>query len=375
VSADHAVPRRVAGVIVSASSLRIWGLTSPARLQRQLQRAGADAQEAAADRVVVLRADWVYDEALVRGLVGAADDVALRSEQGELVALCVAAADSAQAAALLAQGRAPAAAREVSPVQVADSYNDKLRKREPPYLLPLTEQNLPAIERRTFSGAYKGVTDLVTLYVWPRPARYVTGWCARAGITPNQVTSASLVLVLAAMWLFWTGHYATGLVAAWGMTFLDTVDGKLARVTLRSSRFGDIFDHSIDLIHPPFWWWAWIVGLGAVGLPLEYPALTLWTIVAGYVLQRLEEGAFIGCFGMDMHVWQRFDSRFRLITARRNPNLLLLTVSVLFGRPDLGIQAVAIWTVLCLVVHALRLAQAGLARRRGPLRSWLAAPT
>ena len=98
-------------------------------------------------------------------------------------------------------------------------------------------------------------------------------------------------------------------------------------------------------------------------------------IVAGYVLQRVEEGVFIACFGIEMHIWQRFDSRFRLITARRNPNLLLLTASVLLGRPDLGIVAVAIWTAASLLVHALRLVQAALARRRGKLQSWLAAPT
>ena len=184
----------------------------------------------------------------------------------------------------------------------------------------------------------------MTLYVWPRPARAVTRLCANAGITPNQVTSLSLVLVLAAMALFWTGHYALGLVAAWVMTFLDTVDGKLARVTLRSSPFGNFYDHLIDLIHPPFWWWAWIVGLPAAGFTLASPGLVLTVIVAGYVLQRIEEGVFIACFGIEMHIWQRFDSRFRLITARRNPNLLLLTASVLVGRPDLGIVAVAVWT-------------------------------
>ena len=132
------------------------------------------------------------------------------------------------------------------------------------------------------------------------------------------------------------------------MTFLDTVDGKLARVTLRSSPFGNVYDHSIDLIHPPFWWWAWIVGLPAAGFALADPGLVLTVIVAGYVLQRIEEGVFIACFGIEMHIWQRFDSRFRLITARRNPNLLLLTASVLVGRPDLGIVAVAVWTAVSL---------------------------
>ena len=372
-SASAGPARRTAGVVVGESPLRIWGLTSELRLQRQLRRVGAVDDASQAQRLVLLRADWVYDDALVRGLAGADDDVALVAPDGSVVALGVA-ASAVDAAAELVEGRAPSTARRVTPAQMADGYNDALRKREPPYLMPLVRDDLPAIERRIFAGSYKGVTDLVTLYAWPRPARWVTRRCALAGITPNQVTSASLVLVFAAMALFWTGHYAWGLVAAWVMTFLDTVDGKLARVTLTSSRWGNVFDHSIDLIHPPFWWWAWIVGLPAAGFALPDASIVLTVIVAGYVLQRVEEGIFIACFGMDMHVWQRFDSRLRLITARRNPNLLLLSASLLAGRPDLGILAVAWWTAVCFVIHGLRIAQAALVRRHGPLRSWLAAP-
>ncbi len=90
------------------------------------------------------------------------------------------------------------------------------------------------------------------------------------------------------------------------------------------------------------------------------------------MLQRIEEGLFIASFKMDMHVWQRFDSRMRLITARRNPNLIILTIATLAGRPDWGIEAVAVWVAICLAVHAVRLLAGRMARRRGPLRSWLA---
>jgi len=375
VSARPGPARDAAGIVVGQSTLRVWGLPSAIRLQRQLKAAGAVTDETAAKRRVLVRADWVYDDALIRGLVAADADLALFAVDGSAVALNVAAAEAGDAAALLAEGRAPASARQVSASVLADGYNNALRKREPPFLMPLSDAALPAIEQRVFGSSYKGVTDLVTLYVWPRPARWVTRLCANAGITPNQVTSASLVFVLAAMALFWTGQYALGLVCAWLMTFLDTVDGKLARVTLRSSPFGNVYDHGIDLIHPPFWWWAWIVGLPAAGFSLEHSGLVLAVIVAGYVLQRIEEGVFIACFGIEMHIWQRFDSRFRLVTARRNPNLLLLTASILIGRPDLGIVAVAIWTAASLGVHALRLLQAALARRRGKLHSWLTAPT
>lgn len=362
----------IAGDIVGHSELRLWGLPSAVRLRRQLARAGASDAIDSASRLVLLRADWVYDDGIVRALVAAPDELALIDAEGRCVAAVIARARRADVAPLVESGGVPQALRAVTLEQMAGHYNDTLRKREPLYLMPLTRDAVPQIEARVFRGAYKGVTDLVTLYVWPGPARAVTRICANMGISPNMVTSASLVLVIAALWAFWHGHYWLGLLAAWPMTFLDTVDGKLARVTLQSSPFGNVFDHSIDLIHPPLWWWAWIVGLDAVGLPLEQPGLVLTVIVAGYVLQRLEEGLFIVCFKMDMHVWQPFDSRLRLITARRNPNLLILTVAMLFGRPDWGIVVVAAWIVICLVIHGLRLVQAALARRQGPLRSWLA---
>lgn len=361
----------VAGVIVGHSPLRIWSLPSDERLRRQLGRAGASHDPAGASMVVLLRADWVYDDPLVRGLVARPAPCGMWEEAGRCVAIVVTPDRLEEARSALAGSEAPADLPRLDAGEVAGSYNNQLRKREPPFLLPLTADALPAIEKRVFAGSYKGVTDFVTLS-WPRAVSAVTRLCAALRITPNMVTCVSLVLTLLATWLFWHGHYGTGLLAAWGMAFLDSVDGKLARVTLTYTKFGDVFDHSIDLIHPPFWWWAWIVGLPAAGLALSWSSLALTIIVAGYILQRVEEGLFIKLFGMDMHVWRRFDSRFRLVTARRNPNLAILTLAVLAGRPDLGIAVVAIWVAVCLLVHAVRILMAAHARRGGPLVSWLA---
>jgi phosphatidylglycerophosphate synthase len=341
-------------------------------LRRQLGQAGALLDASRADRIVLVRADWAYDDMIMRGLVRADSDVALAGTDGSCVALNVSASRIDEARTCLETGVVPEGVPRATAEEIASSYNVALRKKELPYLMKLTAGDLPAIEKRIFGGAYKGVTDLVTRYVWPAPARAATRMCAHAGITPNQVTAVGLLLVLLANWMFWHGNYVAGLLAAWLMTFLDTVDGKLARATLTSSRFVNIFDHGIDLVHPPFWWWAWVVGLTAAGHQLEAPGLVLTIIVAGYILQRVEEGLFAVWFGMDMHVWRRFDSVFRLVTARRNPNLVILTFSVLLERPDLGILAVAWWTAFSFLVHAVRITQAALARRHGPLQSWLA---
>ena len=101
--------------------------------------------------------------------------------------------------------------------------------------------------------------------------------------------------------------------------------------------------------------------------------MILWAIIGGYVAQRLIEGRFMHRFGkMHIHVWRPIDSNFRLITARRNPNMVILVVALLFGRPDLGIKLVALWTLVSLIFHAIRLAQATAANDRGePIVSWL----
>jgi len=366
------------GYVNGTSSLRLWGLSPQERLRRSLSRVGADRVETSVEKApvagesaVIFRGDWVFDEALVRKMVDR-PGVALIGEDGTLVAVHGTAEDWPVLLAVMQAGRhdgLPQSIERLDAAGLGGNYNNALRKREVPLLAKVDENSVKALEARLFAGSYKGVTDLVTKYVWPGPASRVTKFCSLVGITPNQVTLTSLVFVLGAFWAFWTGHFAIGLVMAWIMTFLDTVDGKLARVTLTSTKFGNVFDHGIDLIHPPFWWWAWIVGLGAAYDPQN---IALIVIVAGYILQRVEEGIFLRFFGIEMHIWRRFDSRFRLITARRNPNLLILTVSILCGEPALGMTGVAIWTAVSLAVHSLQILQAAAASRRGKLSSWLA---
>ena len=76
-----------------------------------------------------------------------------------------------------------------------------------------------------------------------------------------------------------------------------------------------------------------------------------------------------------MFAWRPFDAYSRLITARRNPCLILLTISILFGSPEWGFYAVVVWTLLSSALMVVRLAQAAFERlRSGPVSSWLADP-
>jgi hypothetical protein len=146
-------------------------------------------------------------------------------------------------------------------------------------------------------------------------------------------------------------------------------------VTIQSSRFGHLYDHVIDLLHPPFWYIFWGMSLANPPdiLGLDFSA-QCWLLASAYVLGRAAEGLFPLLGRCSIFTWRPFDAWFRLVTARRNPCLILLTLGVLIGRPGWGFVAVVGWSALTTGILLLRLLQGVIVRlSSGPLTSWLSA--
>lgn len=352
---------------VGRNETKLWGLTAEERLRRI---ARAEKLEMAPDGEVLVNLGYAFDPGWLRYV--AAKPGAVVTHGGVPV---IANGPDASVRGAMERGGAWAGKSALAWEESGGLENEELRKKERPFMDRLVPGTVRSLERASYFGAYKGVTDLLTKYLWPEWALVLTRLAARIGMSPNQVTAIGAALCVFATWLFYRGDYWLGLAAGLIFMVLDTVDGKLARCTITSSRWGEAFDHGIDLVHPPFWWWAWGIGLHSYGRPLA-PHIFWWTlavIVGGYVVQRLIEGAFIARFGMHIHVWRRFDSRFRLVTARRNPNMVILLAFLVAGRPDWGLVAVAAWTLVSLAVHVVQLGQAFAARARGEkIMSWLA---
>jgi phosphatidylglycerophosphate synthase len=383
---------------VGSNTTRLWGLTAEERLRRIARAQGLEVRP---DGELLVNLGYAFDPGWLKLAAATPELVVTREgvpvlahvgEDGEDIFRAMernsplparmegleeaSLPGEGRGSAARAQGLGPGLRRETLAWEEAGGIgNEELRKKERPFMDRLVPENVRPLERASYFGAYKGVTDLLTKYLWPEWALVLTRWAARIGMTPNQVTLVGALLCVVATVLLHEGWYWTGLAAGLVFMVLDTVDGKLARCTITSSKIGEAFDHGIDLVHPPFWWWAWGVGLHAYGRPLAEPVFwwALAVIVGGYVIQRLIEGAFIVRFGMHIHVWRRFDSRFRLVTARRNPNMVILLAFLIAGRPDWGLVAVAAWTLTSLAVHMAQLVQAMVARAAGrPVVSWLA---
>lgn len=359
---------------VGANQTPLWGMSSEERLRRMARAQKLDF--GAADAELLANLGYAFDPGWLRFTAEEPDRVVTLGGV-PVLAHCTRAEDRTAVVEAMERGqKLGGTSLAVTAWEESGGLtNSELRKRERPFMDRLVPETVRGLERASYFGAYKGVTDILTKYLWPEWALVLTRWSARAGITPNQVTAVGALLCIAATFLFYHGWYWTGLVVGLGFMVLDTVDGKLARCTITSSKWGNVFDHGIDLVHPPFWWYAWGVGLAAYGRPLSSEMFfqVMAVLIGGYVVQRLIEGIFMRKFGMHVHVWRRFDSQFRLVTARRNPNVVILLAFLIFGRPDWGLVAVAAWTVISLVVHAVQLVQA-LARSAGgrPVVSWLA---
>ena len=104
-------------------------------------------------------------------------------------------------------------------------------------------------ERVRLRSAVKSRDGFFTTFCISPYSRYLARWCARRGLTPNQVTCASLVTALVAAGCAATGT-RVGFVAAGvlllGSFVLDCTDGQLARYSLQYSTLGAWLDATFD---------------------------------------------------------------------------------------------------------------------------------
>lgn len=367
-------------LIQGESPVKLWGLSARERLGRQLREAGG--AELVADPgdlppsgpVLLLNGAFLFEVRTLSALMEKSKVQLKHPPTGRIAAVMTDEGGLEEALGCMnGDSRSVETLLEtVTPEDLA-AFNETLKSAQAPFLEPVSQENKAELENRLYGNAYKGITDLVTKFVWPRPARKAVQVAASMGMSPNMVTSIGLVLVIAACYLFLNGHYLAGLLAGWIMTFLDTVDGKLARVTVQSTKFGNLYDHIIDLVHPPFWYIYWGMSLAGFTPVLGFDQQQMyWLIIIAYVLGRLVEAVFPLLGNCGIFTWRPFDAWFRLVTARRNPCLIILTASALAGRPDWGFVAVTFWSVITTLILVFRLLQGVVARlNRGPLESWL----
>ncbi len=259
--------------------------------------------------------------------------------------------------ALLAAGRIAPLDEAAFPAFIA-----KLRRSLPYWLYAIEDEaTRTRLERRLFDENYKGSTDLLTRWVFPPLVWPLTCLAARLRISPNAITLLSVGFTFAAVPLWMQGHWFWGFVCAYAMAVLDSVDGKLARLTLTDTSLGNVLDHGLDLVHPPFWYFAWAWGLGARSP--DDPLFVLGVLlVTSYIGDRIVLGVAKKRLGFGLHAATPLDGRVRSIIARRNILMTVMAAALLAGFGVAGLVVSTVWQALTLLWHSVRTARLGFFR-------------
>jgi phosphatidylglycerophosphate synthase len=324
---------------------------------RVVRNGGAIAQRlaksAVSRRMLVLDTQTLIDARLYDFVTAQSRDLVV--QDGDAVAAWIADPSVLDPAARDLRAAVPSSLPRLAQAEFP-GFIRNLRRTLPFYLFRVTNAEERAkVERFLFWSNYKGSTDFFTKYVYPPLVWVMVRPLARAHVHPNWVTVISIVLTFAAVPLFGAGDFLAGFLCAYGMSILDSVDGKLARLTFTDSKLGNVLDHGLDLVHPPFWYCAWAYGLaqGDVWSPV-FLASTL--MLALYVIDRLILKVYPTRFGRGLHTHAPMDGFVRTFISRRNINLPLFTVGYVAGLGIETIYLIVFWQAATCLYHGARTA-------------------
>ncbi len=139
-------------------------------------------------------------------------------------------------------------------------------------------------DRLLLDSAVKSADGFFTTHFVSPYSKYIARWAARRGLTPNQVTTASMVMGVLAAAGFATGErwgMVAGAVMLQAAFTTDCVDGQLARYTRQFSRFGAWLDSVFDRSKEYLAFAGLAIGASRTGDPvwlLACSAITLQTV-------------------------------------------------------------------------------------------------
>ena len=235
-----------------------------------------------------------------------------------------------------------------------DQYIPELRQTAVPSLIKLQDRSsIRAIENEMYEKTFKGVIDFIAAYVYRIPVRGLVRLLAPTRITPNLVTAISVICSLAAIPLFAMGWLGTGLVVAFVFVIADSLDGKLARMTVRFSKVADKVDHFTSPAFETCYYlaWGWYFSGGDFS---TLPGKAAVLLCCFFVLDRIVTSVF-GCkYGRSLLDYNKCDARFHLIAARRNINLFIMVIGIIFQKPLAVLYAITLWMFITMLWHIYR---------------------
>ncbi|MQA28637.1 MAG: hypothetical protein GEU82_02200 [Luteitalea sp.] len=356
---------------------RFCGRTLVERHQELLRRAGVDDirviaatdlddQPASRDRqqrTLVVTAERLFDPRLYAAALGhdgavrvtdGGIDVGLEMLRGAGCAVPIATVRDAavQDAGSIGSGVAPIPSLDLKSL---DPYSRELRRSLRPYWMRVASvDDRPEVTRMLVAASGKGHQDLPAMLINAPLEKAAMRVLANTRVTPNQLTAFCNLVAYGVAALLATGHLLSGAVGALVVGVIDGLDGRQARIQVRTTPLGRI-EHLLDKVYEVLWMVALAYALSGGFANRSYgTALFVW--VAAYALDTAAYDLVKWRTGSTLDEASRLDALIRLVAGRRNVYACILLAGVLANAPGAAFRAIVWWSVVTSVVHAARAA-------------------
>ena len=321
------------------------------------------AAQAQQQSLMLLEGDGIYDERILTTLMRASDSLVIGDASDAASPLAAHLQPNAlhglkgEAASLREQLQACRAdGLTTLSVRDMDSYIPALRRTATPFLARLGPGvSVRHLENEMYEQTFKGAMDFIATYIYRIPVRELVRWLAPTRVTPNHITAISVICSFGALALFAMNWLWLGLLVAFTFIIADSLDGKLARLTIRLSPAAGHVDHITSPLFESGYYIAWGWHLSA-GDFTALPGLAGWFLFACFGLDRIVTSIFGLRFHRSLLDYKAWDARFHLIAARRTVNLFIMLLGLTVQQPVVALYIIAIWMCITMCWHIARYA-------------------
>ena len=238
---------------------------------------------------------------------------------------------------------------QVFDITQVESYASKMRKEIKPWWIDIdTEGDLIKAREMIIENASKNPSDALAYYVHKPIENKLVALISNFNITPNQLTVMVNILAYTVTALFFFGYLLPASILSFVVGIADGLDGKLARVKLKTSKLGSL-EHSFDLLFEFSWFIAlsWFLFRSTGN---NAPLVLCIFIILFIAFYRHVYDQFRRAMGRSLDDSGDFERKFKRIAGRRNLYNIPILVGILLV-PLYSLNAL-IYSLIFILLHS-----------------------
>lgn len=278
------------------------------------------------NEIIVLQSNGLYDTNVLRALFEA-DEFKIESVGGPF-ALKVKNRNSIQTVGELILNWQTENVRRVS-IEQFEYYDNDLRQSISPFFLIITEEtNIRSIENLMYERTFKGAMDFIASYIYKIPVREMVRLLAPTHVTPNMITVLSIICSILAIPFFAKGMLGVGILLGFLFIIFDSLDGKLARLTVNLTPAAGHWDRKTSTPAVALWSiaWGWHFSGGQIYTMPFFVGLIIFGLT---LVDKWTRMAFRALTRRSILDFSDIDRTFHLFASKRTTNLFMLTVGLI----------------------------------------------